>query len=96
MKILVINAGSSSLKFQLFNMEDESVIAKGNCEKIGLEGSFIGYKTTGDKKEVLVSLPDHNAAIAKVFEVLTDEKEGVIKSVDEISRSEERRVGKEC
>lgn len=66
-------------------MEDESVIAKGNCEKIGLEGSFIGYKTTGDKKEVLVSLPDHNAAIAKVFEVLTDEKEGVIKSVDEIS-----------
>lgn len=85
MKILVINAGSSSLKFQLFNMEDESVIAKGNCEKIGLEGSFIGYKTTGDKKEVLVSLPDHNAAIAKVFEVLTDEKEGVIKSVDEIS-----------
>ena len=85
MKILVINAGSSSLKFQLFNMEDESVIAKGNCEKIGLEGSFIGYKTTGDKKEVLVSLPDHNAAIAKVFDVLTDEKEGVIKSVDEIS-----------
>ncbi len=85
MKILVINAGSSSLKFQLFDMTNESVIAKGNCEKIGLDGSFIGYKTTGDKKEVKVSLPNHTVAIAKVFEVLTDKNEGVIKSVDEIS-----------
>ena len=84
MKILVVNAGSSSLKFQLFDMENESVIAKGNCEKIGLPGSFIGYKTTGDKKEVMVDMPDHKVAIAKVFEMLTDKKEGVINSVDEI------------
>ncbi len=84
MKVLVINAGSSSLKFQLFDMEDERVIAKGNCEKIGLEGSFIGYKTTGDKKEVSIAMPDHTIAVQKVFEILTDEKEGVIKSVDEI------------
>lgn len=85
MKVLVINAGSSSLKFQLFDMKDERVIAKGNCEKIGLEGSFIGYKTTGDKKEVMTSMPDHTVAIQKVFEVLTNKEDGVIKSVDEIA-----------
>ncbi len=85
MKVLVINAGSSSLKFQLFDMEDERVIAKGNCEKIGLEGSFIGYKTTGDKKEVITDMPNHTVAVQKVFEILTDKSEGVIKSVDEIT-----------
>ena len=85
MKILVINAGSSSLKFQLFDMENEEVIAKGNCEKIGLPGAFIGYKTNGAKKEVQVLMPDHTVAIQQVFKVLTDEKEGVIKSLDEIS-----------
>ncbi len=85
MKVLVINAGSSSLKFQLFDMEDEKVIAKGNCEKIGLEGSFIGYKTKGDKKEVMTSMPDHTIAIQKVFEVLMNKDDGVINSVNEIS-----------
>lgn len=85
MKVLVINAGSSSLKFQLFDMNNEKVIAKGNCEKIGLEGSFIGYKTKGDKKEVMVKMPDHKVAVQKVFEVLTNKNDGVIKSVDEIS-----------
>lgn len=84
MKILVINAGSSSLKFQLFDMDNEKVIAKGNCEKIGLAGSFISYKTTGDKKEVTADMPDHNVAVKKVFDVLTDKSEGVIKSVSEI------------
>ena len=85
MKILVINAGSSSLKFQLFDMEREKVIAKGNCEKIGLEGSFIGYKTTGDKKELFVKLENHKDAVENVFKILTDSKEGVIKDVSEIS-----------
>ena len=85
MKILVINAGSSSLKFQLFDMESEKVIAKGNCEKIGLEGSFIGYKTTGDKKELFVKLENHKDAVENVFKILTDSKEGVIKDVSEIS-----------
>lgn len=84
MKILIINAGSSSLKFQLFDMDNEKVIAKGNCEKIGLAGSFISYKTTGDKKEVMADMPDHNVAVKKVFDVLTDKSEGVIKSVSEI------------
>ena len=85
MKILVINAGSSSLKFQLFDMDNEKVIAKGNCEKIGLEGSFIGYKTTGDKKEIKVFMPDHTVAVEQVFKALTNSEDGVIKSVDEIS-----------
>ena len=85
MNILVINAGSSSLKFQLFDMESEKVIAKGNCEKIGLEGSFIGYKTTGDKKELFVKLENHKDAVENVFKILTDSKEGVIKDVSEIS-----------
>ena len=84
MKILVVNAGSSSLKFQLFDMDNESVIAKGNCEKIGLEGSFIGYKTKGDKKEVQVKMPDHKVAMENVFKLLTDKNEGVIKDVSEI------------
>lgn len=84
MKILVINAGSSSLKFQLFDMDNEKVIAKGNCEKIGLEGSFVGYKTTGDKKEKFVKLPDHKAAVKAVFDILTDKQEGVIKDLSEI------------
>ena len=51
MKILVINAGSSSLKFQLIDMEDEKVLAKGNCERIGTDGSFIGYKNANGKNK---------------------------------------------
>ena len=83
MKILVINAGSSSLKFQLFDMDNEKVIAKGNCEKIGLENSFIGYKTTGDKKEIFVDLPNHTVAVEKVFDILIN-NEQVIKDLSEI------------
>ena len=85
MKILVINAGSSSLKFQLFDMENEKVIAKGNCEKIGLPTSFIGYKTTGDKKEVPVKMTNHVEALENVLKILTDKNEGVIKDLSEIS-----------
>lgn len=85
MKILVINAGSSSLKFQLFDMENESVIAKGNCEKIGLPASFIGYKTNGNKKEVAIKMSNHVEALENVLKILTDKNEGVIKSLSEIS-----------
>ena len=84
MKVLVVNAGSSSLKFQLFDMENESVLAKGNCEKIGIDGSFIGYTINGVKKEVLTPMPDHNVAMSLVLKLLTDEKEGVISSLQEI------------
>lgn len=85
MKILVINAGSSSLKFQLIDMTNEEVIAKGNCEKIGIEGSFLKYKAN-DKETVFdEAMPDHSVAIKKVLDVLVDEKIGVIKSLNEIS-----------
>ena len=85
MKILVINAGSSSLKFQLFDMTNEEVIAKGNCERIGMSGSFIGYTMKAGKKEVVTEMPNHKIAVKKVFDLLTDKDEGVIKDLGEIS-----------
>lgn len=85
MKILVINAGSSSLKFQLIDMDDESVIAKGICEEIGGKSGF-KYKVPGrEDYKVAVSLPTHAEALQLVLDTLVDEKLGVISSVDEIS-----------
>ena len=84
MKILVINAGSSSLKYQLFDMDDNRVIAKGNCEKIGI-GGFVTHKRPGkDDYKAEVELKDHDDAIALVLKLLTDAELGVIASVDEI------------
>ncbi len=86
MKILVINAGSSSLKYQLFDMDDEKVLAKGNCERIGMEGSLIGHKTSdGRRREVKVAMPDHTAAFMQVKDALTDSEVGVIKDLKEVS-----------
>lgn len=86
MKILVINAGSSSLKYQLFDMDDEKVLAKGNCERIGMEGSLIGHKTAdGRHRETKVSMPDHTAAFMQVKDALTDSEAGVIKDLNEVS-----------
>mgnify|MGYP004625131639 FL=1 len=84
MKILVINAGSSSLKYQLIDMENENVIAKGICEKIGIEDSKITQKS--DKGEISYNkyMPNHKVAMELVLSALTDENKGVIKSVDEI------------
>ena len=85
MKILVINAGSSSLKFQLIDMENEAVIAKGICEEIGGKSGF-KFKVPGrEDYKVAVSLPTHAEALQLVLDTLVDEKLGVIKSVDEIS-----------
>ncbi|MBQ3969224.1 MAG: acetate kinase [Clostridia bacterium] len=85
MKILVINAGSSSLKYQLIDMDNEKVIAKGNCERIGIDGIF-GYKTA-DGKEIKkdVPMPDHRAAFMQVKDALTDSEAGVIKDLAEVS-----------
>lgn len=84
MKILVINAGSSSLKYQLFDMDDGAVIAKGNCERIGIDG-IVSYKRPG-KEDVKFEkrLENHRAAIETVLSLLTDGEIGVIDSVDEI------------
>ncbi len=84
MKILVINAGSSSLKFQLFDMDNEEVIAKGICEEIGGKSGF-KFKVPGrEDYKVSVSLPTHAEALKIVLDTLVDEKLGVISSVDEI------------
>ena len=84
MKILVVNAGSSSLKYQLFDMDGEKVLAKGNCEKIGIQGSFIKYKANGIEKVFEGNLNDHTEALSKVFEILTNKEYGVISSFDDI------------
>ncbi len=85
MKVLVINCGSSSLKFQLIDSETEQWIAKGLCERIGIEGSQITYTPAGGEKEEKVTpMPDHTEAIRLVLEALTNEKTGVVKDLSEI------------
>lgn len=85
MKILVLNCGSSSLKYQLIDMENESVLAKGLCERIAIEGSKLTHKVPGKEDFVLESpMPDHSVAVKLVFDALTDAEHGVVKTVDEI------------
>ena len=85
MKILVINAGSSSMKYQLIDMDNESVIAKGNCERIGISG-FIGHKLAdGTKIEYEVDFPTHAEAFAEVVKLLTEGEHKVINDVSEIA-----------
>ena len=86
MKILVINCGSSSLKYQLIDMNDESVIAKGLCERIGIAGSMLTHSPAGKGKVVIEKdMPNHQVAIELVMAALQDADHGVIKSTDEIS-----------
>ena len=84
MKILVVNCGSSTLKFQLIDSETEEVSASGLCERIGLDGALT-YKKADEKYEEEVALPDHGVAIQKVLDTLLDEKIGVLKSLSEIN-----------
>ena len=84
MKILVINAGSSSLKYQLIDMETEGVLAKGGCERIGIHGSLLKAKGNGKEKVYNQDMPNHKVAIELVLEALHDDEIGVIKSMDEI------------
>lgn len=70
MNVLVVNAGSSSLKYQLLNTKTGEVFAKGNCERIGIKDSFIGHEEMGVKGKLEVDLPDHRTAISHVFELL--------------------------
>ena len=85
MKILVINAGSSSLKYQLFDMESGKVLAKGLCEKIGLSGAITHKRHGKENYEADYPMPTHNEAIALVLKLLTDAEYGVIADVSEIS-----------
>lgn len=85
MKILVVNAGSSSLKYQLFDMDTNEVLAKGLCERIGIDG-IVSHKRPGKPDyKANADFPDHKAAIACVLSLLTDADKGVIASVEEIS-----------
>ena len=86
MKVLVMNCGSSSLKYQLIDMENESVLAKGICERIGADGSVLTHKPTGkDKYVVEQAMPDHGVAVQLVLDALQDKEHGVIESADEIT-----------
>jgi len=84
MKILVINAGSSSLKYQLIDMETEAVLAKGACERIGIDGSKLTHKANGKQTVIEQDMPNHTVAISLVLKELVDKEAGVISSMDEI------------
>ena len=84
MKILILNAGSSSLKYQLIDMDGEKLLAKGLVERIGIEGSKLTHKYDGKEFELTVPMKDHSAAMKHVLDALMDAEHGVIKSIDEI------------
>lgn len=86
MNILVINCGSSSLKFQLIRTEDEAVLAKGLCERIGIDGSRLVYQPQNGEKEITeAAMPTHKQAVKMVLDSLVNEKSGVIKSLNEVN-----------
>ena len=84
MKVLVVNAGSSSLKYQLFDMDTEEVVAKGNAERIGMSDSFLSHKANGTETIITKKLGNHADAIKLILETLVDAQIGVIKRIDEI------------
>ena len=84
MNVLVINCGSSSLKFQLINSDTEEVLAKGLCERIGIDGRLTYQPAGGEKEKTDLAMPTHEEAIQYVINALTNEKTGVVKSLDEI------------
>lgn len=84
MKVLVVNCGSSSIKYQLINMENESVMAKGYLEKIGLPDSFLTHTVNGEKRKIEEPINNHEEGIKLVLAQLTHPEYGVISSLDEI------------
>lgn len=85
MKILVLNCGSSSVKYKLIDSESKKVMAEGGVEKVGLPDSFLKFKRPdGSKETITTSMPDHKKAVENILNILTDPKEGVIKSFSEI------------
>jgi acetate kinase len=92
MKILVINCGSSSLKYQLFDMRDESVLAKGLVERIGLPGSVLVHRPGDQKIEINAEIENHEKAIALVLEATTHPEHGVLRSLDELQATGHRVV----
>ena len=85
MNVLVINCGSSSLRYQLIDSDTEAVLAKGLCERIGIDGRLVYQKAGNDKEITEASMPTHKEAIQMVLEALTNEKTGAIKSLAEVN-----------
>ena len=93
MKILVLNCGSSSIKYKLFDMDKNDVIAQGGIEKIGMKGSFLKLTDTdGNKVVIEKEIPEHTVGVKFIFEILTGSQYGVIKSLDEINAVGHRMV----
>ena len=93
MKILVLNCGSSSIKYQLIDIEAKNVLAKGGIEKIGLEGSFLKFNLpNGEKETIYTAIPEHTIGVRLIFDVLTSEKFGAVGSIDEIDAVGHRMV----
>ena len=93
MKILVLNCGSSSIKYQLIDIETKNVLAKGGIEKIGLEGSFLKFNLpNGEKETIFTAIPEHTIGVRLIFDVLTSEKYGAVKSIEEIDAVGHRMV----
>ena len=93
MKILVLNCGSSSIKYALYNMDDKSVMTSGGAERVGLDGAFFKVKMPdGTKKQIMHDIPEHTEGVKFIFSLLTDPEIGVIKSLDEIDAVGHRMV----
>ena len=85
MKILVLNCGSSSIKYKLYNMDDKSVLAQGGVERIGLDEAFLKLTLpNGEKKVIMHDMPDHKEGVNFVFQTLLDKEIGAIKDLSEI------------
>lgn len=93
MKILVLNCGSSSIKYALYNMDDKSVMTSGGAERVGLDGAFVKVKlANGEKKQIMHDMPEHTEGVKFIFSLLTDPEIGVIKSLSEINAVGHRMV----
>ena len=92
MKILVLNCGSSSIKYALYNMDDQSVITSGGIEKIGLPDSFIKFKLNGEKFQIDRPIEEHTAGVQFIFEVLTTGEHAVLKNLNELDAVGHRMV----
>lgn len=93
MKILVLNCGSSSIKYALYNMDDKSVMTSGGAERVGLDGAFVKVKLpNGEKKTVMHDIPEHTEGVKFIFSLLTDPEIGVIKNLNEIDAVGHRMV----
>ena len=93
MKILVLNCGSSSIKYALYNMDDKSVMTSGGAERVGMDGAFVKVKlANGEKKQIMHDIPEHTEGVKFIFSLLTDPEIGVIKDLKEIDAVGHRMV----